>query len=287
MKRIQLGMTAILATAALWVAPAAFAEDDRSPSTLAWSDIQARGQLLYQHDRAYAAAQRRALASSTFANDPRLVTAVTERTGGAAIRVTFVDATPAALYRVEIDLDRYRPGPLEVFTTPAPLTAYEKQALAARALALDIHVETCGREARTIMLPDARTSGQWQVFLLPQAGDDEPIPVGGSHRIDTDGRAVLARHAFADTCVSLDRSAESIGVMVAANPGDPAPNEAHVFWSLWADLPMYVGTDTGLWSINNGAIEPPTALNALRQPGFEGYGQLGIVHAGLGHASLP
>ncbi|MFB9068755.1 hypothetical protein [Pseudofulvimonas gallinarii] len=285
MNRIQSSMAALLITTASLAAPSIQAGESHAMPAASWADIQARGHLLFQHDRALAAAQRRAQASRTFTHDDRVVTAVSEKIDESLIRVTFVDATPAALYRVDIELHDYRSGPLEVFATPAALGAYQRKALAARAVAEGAQVDTCGHDTRSIVLPDPTARGQWQVYLLPQASDHGSIPVGGSHRIDTDGREVLARHAIADTCIELDRSDASIGVMVAANPGDPAPTEAHVYWSLWAALPMYVGTETGLWSISDGAIEPPTALNALRSPGFDAYSQIGVVHAV--HAPMP
>jgi hypothetical protein len=36
---------------------------------------------------------------------------------------------------------------------------------------------------------------------------------------------------------------------------DDIPTEAHVFWSLWAGKPMYVGTpDRRIWAIEGGRI---------------------------------
>ena len=37
---------------------------------------------------------------------------------------------------------------------------------------------------------------------------------------------------------------------------DPMPTEAHVHWSLWADTPMYVATNSGLWAIEEGRVRP-------------------------------
>lgn len=284
MNRMQQWMTGVFVSAtALVAAVPAQPADDRAAGPAALLDIQQRGRQLYLHERALAAAFQRAHGSATFRADARVVTAVTEQSGDTRINVIFVDDGPAALYRVEIDVESNRPGPLDVFARPARLDRYARQALAARTQALAAGVDTCGRDPRIIVLPDDSAPGRWQVYMLPQAQDGESIPVGGSHRIDTDGRAVLAQHAVADTCITLDRGPQSIGVMVAAMPGEPAPSEAHVFWSLWAALPMYVGTDTGLWSINDGAIEPPTALNALRRPdGFEAPDDHGLLTVASG-----
>lgn len=244
---------------------------DTEPAIL--SEIQQRGRLLFQHERALAAATARANASITFRSDERVVAPLTRQTSDTAITVTFVDATPAALYRVVIDLERHRPGPLEVFATPARLDAYERRALAARTLALSEPLDSCGHERHSIVLPDPTRSGVWHVYLMPDAATGDDIPVGGSHRVDTDGSVILNRHTFADTCITLDRSPESIGLMVAAHAGEPAPTEAHVYWNLAAALPMYVGTDTGLWSIYDGDIRPPATLNAVRHVGYHAFTQ--------------
>lgn len=274
MNRLRQWMSGVFVPVAALGAAACVQAGDATPvapvasvAPVSLSDIQQRGRQLFLHERALAAATVRARASAGFRADARVQTALTRQTGDDQVTVTFVDDTPAALYRIVIDGEGGHPAPLQVFATPAPVDIYARQVLAARAQALAAGLDTCGRDTRTIVLPDADTPGQWQVYVLPQAHEGESIPVGGGHRIDTDGRAVLARHAFADTCVTVDRGPQSIGVMVAANPGEPAPSEAHVFWSLWAALPMFVGTDTGLWSISEGAIEPPTALNALHGSG--------------------
>lgn len=248
-----------------------------------WADIQSRGRLLHEHQRALLLAEQRAGASATFRSDARPLTAVSEKTGSSEITVTFADATGAALYRVAIDLRRHRPGPLEVFLHPRPANAYVHQAVLAHARAFQVDVDTCGYEVLGIVLPHAHEPGLWQVYLLPRVGRGEAILVGASHRIETDGREVLARRAFADTCVVVDHGPGSVGVMVASAAGESVPTEVHVFWSLWAALPMYVGTDSGLWSIREGAIDPPRAMNASHQAGAAG-GAGGLPHA---QAAIP
>src|SRR5690606_12344508 len=57
-----------------------------------WADIQSRGRLLHEHQRALLLAEQRAGASATFRSDARPLTAVSEKTGSSEITVTFADA---------------------------------------------------------------------------------------------------------------------------------------------------------------------------------------------------
>ena len=79
MNRIQSSMAALLITTASVAAPSIQAGESHAMPAASWADIHARGHLLFQHDRALAAAQRRAQASRTFTHDDRVVTAVSEK----------------------------------------------------------------------------------------------------------------------------------------------------------------------------------------------------------------
>ena len=128
MNRMQHWMSGVfVSVAALGGAACVKAGDAAQLAPVSLSDIQERGRQLFMHERALAAATVRARASAGFRADARVQTALTRQTGDDQITVTFVDDTPAVLYRIVIDGEGGHPAPLQVFATPAPVDAYARQ----------------------------------------------------------------------------------------------------------------------------------------------------------------
>ena len=135
-----------------------------------------------------------------FRKDERVVGFVT-REDGDAIVVSWVDATPAALYRVRIGVDGVA-GELETLETPAALTPGETAEAKARAIAIPLVPPTCTDSYRTVALPSA--DARWSVYLLPATAKEQSVPIGGSYRIDVADGKVASQHAYTKTCIALD-----------------------------------------------------------------------------------
>lgn len=191
-----------------------------------------------------------------FGKDTRVRGWITEEHDG-QYRVSYIDATPAVLYRIEMDADGTPAGEVQVLSEPAPLSAYETAAATARSLAMTAQVAPCAKTYNSVALPE--DDGRWAVYLLPATTLPNVVPLGGSHRLDiADGR-ITASRGFTRTCIQLGRTPSKRGVtvvgMMVTHLLDPTPTEVHVYWSLWARTPMYVATTDGqLWEIREGRI---------------------------------
>lgn len=191
-----------------------------------------------------------------FGKDTRVRGWITEEHDG-QYRVSYIDATPAVLYRVEMAANGTPAGEVQVLSEPAPLSAYEAAAATARSLAMTAQVAPCAKTYNSVALPEG--DGRWAVYLLPATTLPNVVPLGGSQRLDiADGR-ITASRGFTRTCIQLGRTPSKRGVtvvgMMVTHLLDPTPTEVHVYWSLWARTPMYVATTDGqLWEIRDGRI---------------------------------
>lgn len=124
------------------------------------------GQAMYRHDRAALVATDVVRKLAAFNTDSRLNGWVTEEKQGQIV-VTFIDQTPAALYRVVVS-DKGVAGPAQVLATPAPLSDYEASAAVALATAKTVQFPACSRQYNSIVLPPVDASSpNWRVYLLP------------------------------------------------------------------------------------------------------------------------
>lgn len=211
------------------------------------------GAIIYLHDHAAAVATDAALKLKAFKKDKRIGGWITELRQG-RINVTFVDRTPAALYRIEVSENGVA-GPVIALDSPAPLSEYEQGAATARAAAMASDIQPCSSRYNSVVLPSSATAdGNWMVYLLPATTKSSVVPLGGTYRMEVSGSTVTAQRGFTRTCITLQNSPRTAGLMIT-HLLDPIPTEAHVFWSLWAKQPMYVAVvNGGLWGIENGKI---------------------------------
>ena len=77
------------------------------------------------------------------------------------------------------------------------------------------------------------------------------MPIGGSYRVDVADGKIASQRAYTKTCVALDTKPGTVATMVTSEL-DPLPTDVLVFWQLWSKTPMYVGTQRGLWAIQEG-----------------------------------
>lgn len=213
------------------------------------------GLAMYRHDRAAAVATDAALKIRAFKEDKRVKGWVTEERDGGIV-VTFLDATPAALYRATVSDDGDLTGAVEAFESPQLLTEFQSGAAAARALAISSGFQPCSDKYNSVVLPAHESAAKkWDVYLLPSTTKNDVVPLGGTYRVETDGHAVISHRGFTRTCISLQTGPRVVGLMIT-HLLDPTPTEAHVFWSLWAKKDMYVATPPNgtIWSIEGGKI---------------------------------
>lgn len=253
MRAYLLALVLALSNAAVMSEEPRFAELPPDQEAAALRTAEAVGATIYRHDRAAALATDAAVRTRAFKKDRRVKGWITEEQGS-HILVTFIDQTPAALYRIKVS-DSGIDGGVVSLESPTSLSVFESGAAAARALAIGSGFEPCSDKYNSIVLPDKNTPGNWTVYMLPGTTKKNLVPIGGTYRIDTDGKTVISRRGFTRSCIALQNDARAIGLMIT-HLLDPTPTEAHVFWSLWSGKSLYVSTPPhrSMWQIQNGKV---------------------------------
>lgn len=251
---------AVAALAALCITSAA--ADDAPPKELppeaeaaALRTAEATGRAMYRHDHAAAVATDAVLAHPSVRQDERVRGWLTQEQPDGQIVVTFIDATPAALYRVAVSKDGVA-GPVSALASPAALTDYEAGAVTARQAALAARFERCSDRYNTVALPVPDSAHKdWTIYLLPGTTKADVVPLGGTYRIDVQNGGVVSQRGFTKSCIALQKPPNAAGLVVT-HLLDATPTEAHVFWSLWARQPFYVVTPPGgsVWVVERGGI---------------------------------
>ncbi len=219
---------------------------------------ETKGREIFVHDRAAALATDALLALRTFKKDKRVNGWITEAQGE-KIAVTFIDNSPAALYRVVISESAKIKGGVKAYKAPIPLTEFELGAVTARNLAILSPFNRCSENYNSVVLPEDQESGakKWSVYLIPGTKKKHIIPIGGAFLVHTDGTTVASSRGFTKTCITLESDARAVAVFIT-HLLDQTPTEVHVFWNLWAKKPIAVGTplnrDGKVWMIENGKI---------------------------------
>ncbi|HEU4670095.1 MAG TPA: hypothetical protein VFR91_05285 [Dyella sp.] len=238
---------------------AAHADESGSPRALTPQEAatlhadEVVGRAIYLNDRAASVATDAALKLEAFRHEKRVRGWITRARGG-TVTVTFVDDTPAALYRATVSDAGELVGKVEAYATPQPLTAFEAGAAAARKAALGVKIQPCSDRYNTVVLPlGSAPEGKWLVYLLPGTTRQGVVPIGGTYRIDVDHGAAVAQRGFTRSCIVLQDDPRAVGLMIT-HLLDPTPTEVHVFWSLWAHKDLYVATDGATWAIHDGHI---------------------------------
>lgn len=210
------------------------------------------GLAIYRHDQAAAVATDAALKLRQFKRDKRVRGWITEEQG-AQINVTFLDQTPAALYRVPVTGGVA--GQVMALDALTTLSTYESEAAAARSAALAAQFEPCAKSYNSVVLPASRAPGEWVVYLLPGTTKNNVVPIGGTYRFAVKGDQVVSQRGFTRTCIALQTNPQAVGLMIT-HLLDPVPTEAHVYWSIWAKKPIYVATPPNgtIWAVDGDKI---------------------------------
>lgn len=211
------------------------------------------GRAIYLNNRAAAVATDAALKLDAFRKERRVRGWITQAHGD-AVTVTFIDTTPAALYRATVSDGGKLVGKVQAYATPQPLSPFEAGAAAARTAALGVKFQPCSARYNTVVLPlGATPDGKWLVYLLPGTTKQGVVPIGGTYRINIDQSTIVSQRPFTKSCIALEDDPRAVGLMIT-HLLDPTPTEVHVFWSLWAHKDMYVSTDGAVWAIHDGHI---------------------------------
>jgi len=250
----------MLLVAALASACAPTYADEALPARLsaaeesaALASAESTGATIYRHDQAAAVATDAALGLRRFKKDKRVRGWITEQQGNAIV-VTFLDGTPAALYRVTVEGGVA--GAVTALDAPAVLSPYEAGAATARSLALNAPFQACSRSYNSVVLPGSSPAEDWVVYLVPGTTKSNVVPIGGTFRFGVKGSQLVSQRAFTRTCIALPSDPRAEALMIT-HLLDAVPTEAHVYWSIWARKPIYVVTppDGTVWSVQGDHIK--------------------------------
>ncbi len=225
------------------------------------------GMEIYRHDGAAWVATDAVLGLPGFKDDKRHAGWITQEKQGQIV-VTFIDKTPSALYRVVVSSEGVA-GPAVALEPPAPLSDYELGAAQAFVAATSVKIKRCADKYNPVVLPASDAApNHWVVYLMPASTKKNVVPLGGSYRVEVNGAEVSSQRGFTNSCITLSTDFEGAAAssvpagskpvaMTVTHLLDAVPTEAHVFWSLWAKMPMYVSIAPhgSLWLVNGNNIK--------------------------------
>lgn len=192
---------------------------------------------------------------------------------GDVLRVTYfglADGTPYAIYVADYGNDAVSNERVPEAGDDRALSPLGLRLAAARvaaATAGEALLKCSDRAFNTVVLPPD-PGGIIPVYLLtPQTVNDQ-YPMGGHHEVDiaADG-SVVAQRDFTRSCLTVGETAAPAGgkpvAIFVTHLLDQHPTEIHVFTSLTAHQPIFVGTPDGaLWTVAGTRITkgpPPKA----------------------------
>jgi len=258
-RRLIVMLAACLAAPAFAAAPA---EDAKLAATAA------RGQLIYEIDRAAWVTTDEVMARVPAARQWPIAGWIVEHEDAGAYKVTYYGGpakAPVAFYVGRAKDGRALAGNLIDPAARPPLSPAQVDLVRARnAVAkLDYKPCTAARFNIAVIPPDA-AGGPIDVYLLTAQTDASVMPFGGHYlaRVAANGRLVSHRR-FTNSCLNMP--AAGAGLPKDATPVaavishllDPVPTEIHVFLSLWTKKPVYVSTGAKrLWIVDGTRIRP-------------------------------
>lgn len=129
---------------------------------------------------------------------------------------------------------------------------------AARDAARAARIGNCSdKPFNTVVLPPETPNGPTLVYFLTPQTTDDTLPFGGHYLIEVaaDGTAGTPT-PFAKSCIALPAKQPNAAALLITHLLTPVPTEIHVFTSLSARLPLFVGTTQNqlLWSVNGTEI---------------------------------
>jgi len=212
---------------------------------------------LYEHDQAAWHGTDAMLADVSDPNAEGFRGYITERTPE-GVQLLFIkgeDGHLTAAYRA-----LWRDGALrEHGRINQPLTEAQARIFRARQIATSVSPpQQCAPQYNTVTLPRAAPGpdgADIDVYLMPAMTSNEDVPLGGHFRLAIDSTAGQVREIarFTNGCITLRRGERNVALFITQLLGD-TPTEVHVFESLTVSLPIYVSTNSGVWSVNGRTI---------------------------------
>lgn len=126
----------------------------------------------------------------------------------------------------------------------------------ARQLAFESRFNACTPNYNSVVIPENTSDGlHWVVYLLAASSDPDEVVLTGHHRVtvSTDGTRILESKQLFNSCIINGRT-PGAGAIALTHIVDPWPIETHVFTNLSYGVPLYLGTDSGKYAIENGKI---------------------------------
>ncbi len=217
----------------------------------------ARGRLLFELDRAAWVGTDDMMANLPDFRSIGLRGYIVERDGD-AYSITFYGGgadAPAAFYRGRVENRRIVSREVFPAAQRPALTPLQRRLAATREAANRLGRRPCGdRPFNTVVIPPEAPDAEIDLYLLtPQVRNGE-FPMGGHFRatIGADGN-VGENREFTRSCLSMARPPNAAGLFVT-HLLDPVPTEIHVFTSLTADVPIFVGIRNRVFAVTGDRI---------------------------------
>ncbi|MCX7356779.1 MAG: hypothetical protein NT015_01315 [Alphaproteobacteria bacterium] len=182
---------------------------------------------------------------------------ITERTPE-GIQVLFLKPrgdSVTAIYRA-----LYRDGQIrERGRIDEPLTEVQTRLNRARLIATQAPMpQQCAERYNSVTLPRDTPGAEGadvDVYLMPAMTRLDQVPFGGHFRlaVDTTVGVVRETQRFTNGCIALPIARNAAALMITQLIGD-TPTEVHVFESLTIGKPVYVSTNSAIWSVTGREI---------------------------------
>ncbi|MEG3146711.1 hypothetical protein U1839_18825 [Sphingomonas sp. RT2P30] len=255
-----------VALASLLMIVASPAAAQRTIPSADLATVSARGQAIYDYDQAAwhttDAMTEKHLPDAAL----RAIRGWVVEPQGDALRVSYFGLTDGRPYTIY--LADYVHGAVSNERVPAADSDRALSPLALRLAAARVAAVAAGetllkcndRAFNTVVLPPG-PDGIIPVYLLSAQLVNDQYPMGGHHEIDiaADGR-IVAQRDFTRSCLTVGDAAAPAGgkpvSIFVTHLLDPHPTEIHVFTSLTAHQPIFVGTPDGaLWTVAGARID--------------------------------
>jgi hypothetical protein len=115
------------------------------------------------------------------------------------------------------------------------------------------------RYRAVVVAPPGMPADRIAVYYIGSIPKEQGLMIGRHYRVDVsgDGNTALSVAPSSKTCLILPplEPGKEKTATVVTHLLTPAPSEFHVFLSLLTHEPLYVGTKTGIWQVENGKIQ--------------------------------
>jgi len=233
------------------------AQTAEEQTRLAWAEQ--RGQMLFEIDRAAwvttddLAARIADLRSSGI----RGWTVERDGQGYVVVYYTGEGAARVALYRGRVENNAVVSGEVFPEGSRPPLTPAQRRIADARDLVPRLGRQPCTPASFNVaVIPPEAPGAAIDVYALTPQVENDVFPFGGHFRatVSPSGE-IVAQRAFTNSCLNMSRRGHDQSITAALGVThllDPIPTEIHVFLSIWAQLPVFVGTRSPfrLWEVD-------------------------------------